>query len=126
VVPARLQGRPVKCPVCGWRSTGRRRRHTSQQPLGSVEAYQTLASTPSPTAQEQPAWGGRPGAGPPRRTGGPGQDGDKDRAYFATQAEAQAYLEASGGSPSNNVDNLDADHDGIAYEDLPGGGRHRR
>jgi hypothetical protein len=46
------------------------------------------------------------------------QDGDKDCADFASQAEAQAYFEANGGSPTNNVDNLDADHDGQACEDF--------
>src|SRR5829696_1495298 len=55
------------------------------------------------------------------------QDGDKDCADFASQAEAQAYFEANGGSPTNNVDNLDADHDGQAcesfdYGDGQGGG----
>jgi Excalibur calcium-binding domain len=52
------------------------------------------------------------------------QDGDKDCADFSSQAEAQAYFEANGGSPSNNVDNLDADHDGQACEefDYAGGG----
>jgi Excalibur calcium-binding domain len=33
-----------------------------------------------------------------------------------SQAAAQAYFDAHGGSPSNNVDNLDADHDGKACE----------
>ena len=46
------------------------------------------------------------------------QDGDKDCADFSSQAEAQAYFEANGGSPTNNVDNLDADHDGQACEDF--------
>jgi Excalibur calcium-binding domain len=46
------------------------------------------------------------------------QDGDKDCADFASQAEAQAHFEANGGSPTNNVDNLDADHDGQACEDF--------
>jgi Excalibur calcium-binding domain/LPXTG cell wall anchor motif len=41
---------------------------------------------------------------------------DKDCADFSSQAEAQAYFEANGGSPTNNVDNLDADHDGQACE----------
>src|ERR671912_3061074 len=52
------------------------------------------------------------------------QDGDKDCADFASQAEAQVYFEANGGSPTNNVDNLDADHDGQACEafDYGGGG----
>ena len=52
------------------------------------------------------------------------QDADKDCADFASQAEAQVYFEANGGSPTNNVDNLDADHDGQACEafDYGGGG----
>jgi hypothetical protein len=50
------------------------------------------------------------------------QDGDKDCADFASQAEAQAYFEANGGSPTNNVDNLDADHDGQACESFDYGG----
>ena len=52
------------------------------------------------------------------------QDGDKDCADFSSQAEAQDYFEANGGSPTNNVDNLDADHDGQACEafDYGGGG----
>lgn len=46
---------------------------------------------------------------------------DKDCSDFATQQQAQAYFDAHGGSASNNFDNLDADHDGIACESLPGG-----
>lgn len=38
---------------------------------------------------------------------------------FSAHAEAQAYFERRGGSPSNNVDRLDNDHDGIACESLP-------
>lgn len=45
--------------------------------------------------------------------------GDKDCPDFATHAEAQAYFESKGGSPTNNVDRLDADHDGIACENNP-------
>ena len=50
------------------------------------------------------------------------QDADKDCADFGSQAEAQAYFEANGGSPTNNVDNLDADHDGQACEAFDYGG----
>jgi opacity protein-like surface antigen len=59
------------------------------------------------------------------------QAADKDCADFSSQAEAQQYFEANGGSPTNNVDNLDADHDGRACESFdygsdggtaPGGG----
>jgi micrococcal nuclease len=45
--------------------------------------------------------------------------GDKDCSDFSSQSEAQRYFEAKGGSPSNNVDGLDRDHDGIACESLP-------
>jgi hypothetical protein len=47
---------------------------------------------------------------------------DKDCADFSSQAEAQAYFKANGGSPTNNVDNLDADHDGQACEAFDYGG----
>ncbi len=43
---------------------------------------------------------------------------DKDCADFTTQAEAQAYFEAGGGSPTYNFDRLDSDHDGEACESL--------
>lgn len=46
-------------------------------------------------------------------------DGDKDCKDFATQEQAQDYFNSHGGSASNNVDGLDADHDGIACESLP-------
>lgn len=44
---------------------------------------------------------------------------DKDCSDFVTQNEAQAYFESKGGSPTNNVDRLDSDHDGTACESLP-------
>ena len=46
-------------------------------------------------------------------------EGDKDCSDFKVQDEAQTYFEGKGGSPTNNVDKLDADHDGIACESLP-------
>lgn len=45
--------------------------------------------------------------------------GDKDCKDFTTHQEAQDYFIAKGGSSTNNVDNLDADHDGLACESLP-------
>jgi len=45
--------------------------------------------------------------------------GDKDCSDFATHAEAQDYFQSKGGSPTNNVDKLDSDHDGLACESLP-------
>lgn len=43
---------------------------------------------------------------------------DMDCSDFSSQSEAQAYFDSHGGSPSNNVDGLDRDHDGIACESL--------
>jgi len=52
--------------------------------------------------------------------GGRASAGDKDCSDFRTQAAAQAYFDARGGSPTNNVDRLDgADHDGRVCETLP-------
>lgn len=41
---------------------------------------------------------------------------DKDCADFPSQVAAQAYFLSKGGSKTNNVDNLDANHNGIACE----------
>ena len=46
-------------------------------------------------------------------------EGDKDCSDFKVQDEAQTYFEGKGGSPTNNVDKLDSDGDGIACESLP-------
>lgn len=43
---------------------------------------------------------------------------DYDGKDFKTQAEAQAYFEPQGGSPTNNVDRLDADHHGGRLREL--------
>ena len=65
-----------------------------------------------------------------RATGG-GDGGDKDCRDFASQAEAQAWFEAHGGSAANNVAGLDRNRNGIACEAYPYGragraGRARR
>jgi hypothetical protein len=44
---------------------------------------------------------------------------DKDCSDFSTQHKAQKYFKKHGGSRHNNFDDLDADLDGIACEDLP-------
>jgi LPXTG-motif cell wall-anchored protein len=46
---------------------------------------------------------------------------DRDCSDFATQSQAQAFFESIGGSPSNNADNLDANHNGVACEELSAG-----
>jgi len=45
--------------------------------------------------------------------------GDKDCSDFKTHKQAQKWFNKHGGSKKNNVDDLDADHDGKACEDLP-------
>jgi hypothetical protein len=50
---------------------------------------------------------------------GGGSPADKDCSNFATQEDAQSFFNANGGGPANNVDGLDADHDGIPCEHLP-------
>ena len=64
---------------------------------------------------------------------GAGRGADRDCADFSSQAAAQHYFDSRGGSPSNNVDNLDGDGDGIVCEANPcpcakpgegGGGGH--
>ncbi|MEJ2862560.1 excalibur calcium-binding domain-containing protein [Actinomycetospora flava] len=44
---------------------------------------------------------------------------DKNCDDFTSQAGAQAYFTANGGSATNNVNNLDADHDGMACDTYP-------
>jgi len=52
--------------------------------------------------------------------GGPtAHSADKNSSDFSNQAEAQHYFDANGGSPSNNVDGLDRDHDGTACDSNP-------
>ena len=49
---------------------------------------------------------------------------DRDCPGFPSQAAAQSYFEAGGGSASNNFNNLDANHNGVACENYmySGGG----
>jgi Excalibur calcium-binding domain len=46
-------------------------------------------------------------------------EADRDCSDFSTQAAAQMFFIEHGGSASNNFDDLDADHDGIACESNP-------
>jgi len=45
---------------------------------------------------------------------------DYDCSDFDTQPEAQDFFIEQGGSTTNDPHNLDADHDGVACESLPG------
>jgi outer membrane biosynthesis protein TonB len=75
----------------------------------------TVTATPTSTATPQPAI--TPQTASTQSSNGSG--GDKDCKDFSTHAEAQAYFNSKGGSASNNVDDLDRDHDGSACESLP-------
>ncbi len=44
---------------------------------------------------------------------------DVDCSDFGSQASAQSFFLNHGGSPSNNVDGLDANHNGVACESNP-------
>jgi micrococcal nuclease len=58
------------------------------------------------------------GVNPPNHSGATGS-ADKDCSDFHSHAEAQQWFESHGGSPSNNVDNLDGgDGDGQVCESL--------
>jgi GrpB-like predicted nucleotidyltransferase (UPF0157 family) len=46
---------------------------------------------------------------------------DKNCSDFSTQQQAQQFFDSYGGSPSNDVDGLDRDHDGVVCEDLRSG-----
>jgi endonuclease YncB( thermonuclease family) len=61
------------------------------------------------------------GLGAPFLRGGPAsaREADRDCDEFPNQAAAQTFFVEQGGSASNNFDDLDADHDGIACEDNP-------
>jgi hypothetical protein len=47
------------------------------------------------------------------------READRDCNEFPTQAAAQTFFVENGGSASDNFDDLDADHDGMACEDDP-------
>ncbi len=68
-----------------------------------------------------PMFADRGGHGGGGGTGGGSGGGslDKNCSDFSTQAEAQAWFNGHGGSASNDVAGLDADHDGVACESLP-------
>ncbi len=75
--------------------------------------YGQLGKTPIPAPSPSPSPS-------PSSSPAPGHDNvDYDCKHFKTHAEAQRYFESQGGSPSNNVDGLDHNHDGIACESLP-------
>lgn len=72
---------------------------------GLREARRPIVAVTEPRS---PATGRTPSAGP-----------DKDCLNFDTQRQARRYFESKGG-PGSDPDRLDADHDGIACQSLPG------
>lgn len=77
-----------------------------------------VEATPVPTVASPPV--NTTGGGSSYIGGSSYGGGDMDCKDFSSQAEAQAYFDARGGSASNNVDRLDgSDHDGIVCESLP-------
>lgn len=80
---------------------------------GSCNANTNTTQPTTNTASPKPA------TSQPTTTAPSNSSGDKDCKDFKTHSEAQAYFNSKGGSSSNNVDNLDADHDGLACETLP-------
>lgn len=94
----------------------------TEVPTPSIKPTPKPAVTPKPTSKPTI----KPTAVPTVKPTDPPQvniappisGGDKDCADFSSHAEAQAYFNAKGGSPSNNVDDLDRDHDGEACESL--------
>lgn len=81
----------------------------SVRPLPSV--------IPSPSANASASPSAIPATASARPS--PKLTGDKDCKDFKTQSEAQEYFQSKGGSRTNNVDNLDYDHDGTACPHLP-------
>ena len=60
------------------------------------------------------------GKNPPNHPLTDGATRDHDCSDFKTHAQAQQYFDSHGGSPTNNVENLDgSDHDGRVCETLP-------
>ncbi len=82
----------------------------------------TVTPTPKPSVAAKPIVIPTPTIAPtPASTIAPAPQltsADKDCKDFSSHSEAQAYFNSKGGSASNNVDDLDRDHDGLACESL--------
>lgn len=99
--------------------------------VGTKKPVETNVTTPTPVTSTAPKTTTKPKTNSqsgnttitPKPTPAPAPitkvHTDKDCADFVTHAAAQAYFDASGGNPSNNFDDLDRDHDGLACEALP-------
>ena len=87
-----------------------------KRPTAIPKPSPTPEPTPTPTPEPPPPVQ-QPAQPPPAQA--PVDSGVKHTCSdFATHAQAQAYFVSKGGSPSNDVDGLDRDHDGIACENL--------
>lgn len=79
----------------------------------------TLAPTSTPTPTPAPTVTPTPSPTPSPTPTPTTPVADRDCTDFASQADAQGYFDANGGSAANNVDGLDSDRDGWACESLP-------
>ena len=96
---------------------------TAAQAAPNATAPQTTPpAQTTPTPSQDPAAGAAqtPTEDSDADAAGAGTGTDRDCADFQTQAEAQEYFDSQGGSPTNNVDNLDEDADGVPCENLIG------
>ena len=85
---------------------------------GSEPAAPGEASAPEPAAPADPAVEAAQSGDEDAGDDVEGAGDDRDCGDFSTQQDAQDYFDDQGGDETNNVDNLDADGDGIACEDL--------
>ena len=82
----------------------------------ALKASPTIKPTVRPTETPKPVTTSKATPVPTGEPSAKVSGGDKNCDDFSGHAEAQNYFEANGGSPSNNVDDLDRDHDGQACE----------
>lgn len=72
----------------------------------------------TPTTPAPPAPAPAPPT-PPSSSPTPSAGGDKNCSDFSTHHQAQQYFDQNGGSPTNDVDGLDRNSDGVACSSLP-------
>jgi hypothetical protein len=86
-------------------------------PTVPIDPPPVTTVTPAPGGTGSVATGASPGAAAPAGSAMT----DNYCRYFPSQAAAQVYFTSVGGSTTNNVHDLDANHNGIACEDYNGG-----
>ncbi len=115
VIPAKNTSSPIVSPQILTIQTPKPVLSPSPTPKPSITPKKVL-STPKPTFTPAPAVSKPPVQ---NTTSSSSSSGDKDCSDFSSHAQAQEYFTSHGGSPTNNYDRLDNNHDGVACEDLP-------